>query len=91
MKRFEVLHNLDHIIDMDDKSLIINGPMIRQTALAAYSLIKQEPENYANIACTKRINRAVNDLTKKLKPGDTITRDLALEILQSCTGKKMRE
>lgn len=94
MKRNEVLRSLDHIIDMDDNDndrIIINYPMIRQTALAAYSLIKQEPDRYANIACLKRIGRVRADLMKNLKSGDTLTRDLVLEILKDCAGKKARE
>ena len=66
MKRNEVLRSLDRIIDMDDKDLYVRAGEIRQTALAAYSLIKQEPDRYANIACLKRISRVRADLMENL-------------------------
>ncbi|WP_186375522.1 hypothetical protein [Paenibacillus xylanexedens] len=42
MKRYEVLKNLHNINEMTDHEIEINKEFIRQTAIAAYSLIKQK-------------------------------------------------
>ncbi|TQI66768.1 hypothetical protein [Clostridium sp. KNHs216] len=40
MKRHEVLKYLDDIFEMSDHEIAINPDLIRETSLAAYSLIK---------------------------------------------------
>ncbi|MDY0395393.1 hypothetical protein ACFSMW_13360 [Virgibacillus halophilus] len=42
MKRYEVLESLDSITGMTDEDIKINPVFIRETAIAAYSLIKQK-------------------------------------------------
>lgn len=89
MKRSEVLKSLDRIFDMSDEEIFSNTGMIRQTALAAYSLIKRQPTQNQDQSCAKRVRSAIADLTDKLAPSDTLTRDHAVEILRGClSGKK---
>lgn len=86
MKRHEVLKYLDDIFEMSDHEIAINPALIRETSLAAFSLIKQ-PVKKKLRGQPANIQTAISNL-RKIPDDSNLSRDLVIKILQGCLSRK---